>query len=134
MDSNCRSPVAKEVNPFREWEPSWSDKVRLEAVGYLPGTGSSNPSPSSAESVANLTFGAHSIGEPRVREVDEKAVGNIFDLAQGGDGAVQITGVPQDDRGDEEVQTRGAMLLIFIRAVANFPKSIDENGARQAVA
>jgi hypothetical protein len=38
MDSNCRSPVAKEVNPFREWEPSWSDKVRLEAVAYLPGT------------------------------------------------------------------------------------------------
>src|ERR1700746_1259121 len=50
MDSNCRSPVAKEVNPFREWEPSWSDKVRLEAVAYLPGTDSSNPSPSSAES------------------------------------------------------------------------------------
>jgi hypothetical protein len=50
MDSNCRSPVAKEVNPFREWEPSWSDKVRLEAVAYLPGTDSSNPSPSSGES------------------------------------------------------------------------------------
>jgi hypothetical protein len=53
MDSNCRSPVAKEVNPFREQEPSWSEKVRLEAVAYLPGTDSSNPSPSSRESGAN---------------------------------------------------------------------------------
>ena len=23
VDSNWRSPVAKEVKPFREWEPSW---------------------------------------------------------------------------------------------------------------
>jgi hypothetical protein len=30
------------------------------------GTASSNPPSSSAESVANLTFGAHSIGEPKV--------------------------------------------------------------------
>jgi hypothetical protein len=30
------------------------------------------------------------------REVDEKAVGNIFDLAQGGDRAVQIAGIPQN--------------------------------------
>jgi hypothetical protein len=48
------------------------------------------------------------------REVDEKAVGNIFDLAQGGDRAVQIAGIPQDDRGDEEVQAGGAMLLVFV--------------------
>jgi hypothetical protein len=42
-------------------------------------------------------------------------VGNFLDLAQGGDGAVQITGVPQDDRGgDEKVQAGGAMLLIFV--------------------
>jgi hypothetical protein len=52
--------------------------------------------------------------------VSEKVVGNFFGLAQGGDGAVQITGIPQDDRGDEEVQAGGAMLLIFVGAVANF--------------
>ena len=68
------------------------------------------------------------------RQVSEKVVGDVFDLAQGGDGAVQITGVPQDDRGDEEVQAGGAMLLIFVGAVANFPKAVDEDGARQAVA
>jgi hypothetical protein len=44
--------------------------------------------------------------------VSEEVVGDVFGLAQGGDGAVQITGVPQDDRGDEEVQAGGAMLLI----------------------
>jgi hypothetical protein len=37
-------PVAKEVNPLRKRERSWSYKVRLEAVAYLPDTDSSNPS------------------------------------------------------------------------------------------
>jgi hypothetical protein len=45
--------------------------------------------------------------------MSEKVVGNVFGLAQGGDGAVQITGIPQDDRGDEEVQAGRAMLLIL---------------------
>jgi hypothetical protein len=66
--------------------------------------------------------------------VSEKVVGNFFGLAQGGDGAVQITGIPQDDRGDEEVQAGRAMLLIFVGAVANFPEPMDEDGVRQAVA
>jgi hypothetical protein len=47
---------------------------------------------------------------PERRQVSEKVVGNVFDFAQSGDGAVQITGVPQNDRGDEEVQAGGAML------------------------
>ena len=66
--------------------------------------------------------------------MSEKVVGNFLDLAQGGDGAVQITGVPQDDRGDEKVQAGGAMLLIFVGAIANFPEPMDEDGARPAVA
>src|SRR6516162_6682783 len=68
------------------------------------------------------------------RQMSEKVVGNFFGHAQGGDGAVQITGVPQDDRGDEEVQAGGAMLLIFVGAVADFPETMKEDGARQAVA
>ena len=59
--------------------------------------------------------------------MSEKVVGDVFDLAQGGNGAVQITGIPQDDRGDEEVQAGGAMLLIFVGAVANFPEPMDED-------
>jgi hypothetical protein len=31
-------------------------------------------------------------------------------------------------------QAGGAMLLIFVGAVANFPEPMDEDGARQAVA
>jgi hypothetical protein len=66
--------------------------------------------------------------------VEEKVVGNICDLAQGGAGAVQVAGIPQDDRGDEEVWAGGAMLLVFVGTVANFPEPMDEDGARQAVA
>ena len=66
--------------------------------------------------------------------MSEKVVGDVFDLTQGGNGAVQITGIPQDDRGDEEVQAGRAMLLIFIGAVADFPEPMEEDGARQAVA
>jgi hypothetical protein len=66
--------------------------------------------------------------------MSEKVVGDFSGLAQGGDGAVQITGIPQDDRSDEEVQAGRAMLLIFVGAVANFPEPMDEDGARQTVA
>ena len=65
------------------------------------------------------------------RQVSEKVVGNFFGLAQGGDGELQITGIPQDDRGDEEVQAGRAMLLIFVGAVANSPEPMDEDGACQ---
>ena len=54
--------------------------------------------------------------------MSEKVVGNFFGLAQGGDGALQITGIPQDDRGDEEVQAGRAMLLIFVGG-REFPRA-----------
>ena len=68
------------------------------------------------------------------REVGEKLVGNLLGLAQGGNGAVEIAGVPQDDRGDEEVQAGSAMLLVLVGAVADFAEAMDEDGPRQAVA
>src|SRR5207253_5255111 len=44
-----------------------SGQNRLDERAFLHGgTEGSNPAPSSAESVANLTFGALSIGEPKV--------------------------------------------------------------------
>ena len=61
-------------------------------------------------------------------------IGNVLDFAQNGDRAVQITGVPQGNGGDEEVQAGGAMLLIFIGAIADFADPMNEDGARQAVA
>lgn len=66
--------------------------------------------------------------------MNEKVVGDVFGLVQGGDGAVQITGIPQDDRGDEEVQAGRAMLLIFVGAVANFPEPMDEDADSDEVA
>ena len=67
-------------------------------------------------------------------QMDEELIRNLLDLAQGGNGAFKVAGIPEDNRGDEEVQAGGAMLLIFVGAVANFPEPMDEDGARQAVA
>ena len=59
---------------------------------------------------------------------------DVLHLAQSGDRAVQIEGVPQDDGGDEEVEAGSAMLLVFEGAVADFAETMQEDGARQAVA
>ena len=46
---------------------------------------------------------------------------------------VQIAGVPQNDRGDEEVQAGGSILLVLVGAVADFPEAVKEDRTRQAV-
>ena len=46
-------------------------------------------------------------------EMGEQVVRNILDLAQGGDGPLEIPRVPEDDRGDDEVQAGGAVLLVL---------------------
>ena len=66
-------------------------------------------------------------------EMGEEVIGNVLDLAHGGDRAVQIAGIPQDNRRDEEVQTGSPMLLIFVSAGANFPEPMNEDSPRQAV-
>ena len=35
------------------------------------------------------------------RQMGKKVIGNVLGLAQGGDGAIEIAGVPQGDSGDE---------------------------------
>ena len=50
-------------------------------------------------------------------------VGDILDLAQGGDGALEISRVPQDDGGDEQVEAGGAVLLVLVGAVADFARA-----------
>ena len=67
-------------------------------------------------------------------QVSQQMVGDVFGLAQGGDGALEVSGVPEDDRGDEEVEAGGAVLLVLIGAVADFAEPMDEDGPRQAVA
>jgi len=61
-------------------------------------------------------------------------IGNLLELAKGGDSTFKIAGVPEDDRGDEEVQTGRPMLLVFVCAVPDFTKPVNEDRPSQAVA
>jgi hypothetical protein len=54
----------------------------------------------------------------------EEAVWNLFDLAQGGDSVLKIPRVPKNDRGDDKVQSGGAMLLILVGSVADFTEPV----------
>ena len=64
----------------------------------------------------------------------QQVIGDIFRLAQGGDGAFEVSGVPQDDRGDDEVEAGSAVLLVLVGAVTDFAEPMNEDGTRQAVA
>ena len=55
-------------------------------------------------------------------------------MAQGGDGAFQITRVPQDNGGNQQIETGDAMLLVLVGSVADFTQSMDEDRPCQAVA
>ena len=57
--------------------------------------------------------------------MEEKVIGNILHLAQSGDRAVQIVGVPKGDGGDQEVEAGRAVLLVFVGAVADFPEPMN---------
>ena len=61
------------------------------------------------------------------RQVGQQRIGDVFDLSQSIDGAFEISGVPKDDRGYEKVEAGGAVLLIFVCAVADFAEPADKN-------
>jgi hypothetical protein len=61
-------------------------------------------------------------------------IGDIFRLAQGGDCTLKVSGVLQDDRGDEQVEARGSVLLVLVGPVTDFTEPMNEDGTRQAVA
>src|SRR5215471_3820285 len=67
-------------------------------------------------------------------QVEEELIGNLLDFTEGGDSTFKIAGVPQDDRGDEEVQTGRPILLVLVCAVPDFTKPVDEDRPSQAVA
>ena len=67
-------------------------------------------------------------------QVSQQMIGDVLGLAQGGDGALEISRVPQDDCGDEQVEAGGAVLLVLVGAVADFAEPMDEDRPRQAVA
>jgi hypothetical protein len=57
----------------------------------------------------------------------------MLDLAQRGDGTFEISRVPQDDRGDEQVEAGGAVLLVLVGAIADLAQPVDEDRASQTV-
>ena len=67
--------------------------------------------------------------------VSQQVVGDVLRLAQRGDGSLEVSRVPKDDGGDEEVEAGRAVLLVFIGAIADFTEPVDEGARpRQAVA
>jgi len=67
-------------------------------------------------------------------DMGEQVVRHILDLAQGGNRALEIPCVPEDDRGDDEIQAGGAVLLVLVGSVADFAEPVDEHRPCQAVA
>src|SRR5947209_2852608 len=84
--------------------------------------------PERAESVR--VFRGRSLGAPDVvpgevhmlpaerGKVSEELVRDILGVVESGNGALKVARVPQDDGGDEEAQTRSAVLLVLVGAVA----------------
>ncbi len=57
----------------------------------------------------------------------------MLGLAHGFDGAGEVTGVPEDDGGDDQVETGSAVLLVLECPVTDFSKPVNEDRPRQAV-
>ena len=64
----------------------------------------------------------------------QQMVWHALDLAEHGDGPLQIAGVPQDDGGDDQVEAGGAMLLVLVGPITNLAQAMNEHGAGEAVA
>ena len=67
-------------------------------------------------------------------QVNKQIIGDVLRLTQRGDGALEVSRVPKDDRGDKEVEAGGVVLLVVESAIADFAEPVDEDCPRQAVA
>ena len=68
-------------------------------------------------------------------EVRQQFIRNVHSsLAEGDDGALEISGIPQDNCGDDQVEAGGAVLLVFIGSITDLAEAMQEHGTRQAVA
>ena len=68
------------------------------------------------------------------RQVGEQMVGHIPGPSKGRHGALEESRVPQDNGGDEQVETGRTVLLVLVGAIADFPEPMDEDCAGQTVA
>ena len=67
----------------------------------------------------------------QVREVSRSGFNPL--LSQVVHGALQVDGVPQDDGGDQQIETTCSIALILIGTIADFPESVEEHGPSQSV-
>ena len=64
------------------------------------------------------------------RDMSEKLVWDDFSArTQLIDGATEIDGIPEDDGGDREVETGGAVALVFEGVVADLAVPMEKQGA-----
>ena len=62
-------------------------------------------------------------------QVSQQLIWDILDLAQGCDGALEISRVPQDDCGDEQVEAGGAVLLVLVGVPRSNPRNFRRAGS-----
>lgn len=64
----------------------------------------------------------------------QDVVGNILSgHAQGLYSPAKTDGVPENDRGDDEIGSGGAMLLVFLGPVADFAEAVEEDSSGKVV-
>jgi len=67
-------------------------------------------------------------------QVSQQDIWDVFRLSQNLDGAFEISGIPKNDRRNDEVEAGSAVLLIFVCAVADFAETMDEDRPCETVA
>src|SRR3954447_8000619 len=95
-------------------------------IAILPSSIKGEPAQPVSPSELARPFHASPLGQQLIRDV--------LSLAQGGDGASEIPRIPEDNRGDQQVEAGGAMLLVLVGAVADYAQPMDEDRPREAVA
>ena len=66
------------------------------------------------------------------REVGQQVIGHVLSLAHYGDGALEISGVPQDDGRHDQVEAGGVVLLVLVGTVADLAQAVDEHRPRSS--
>ena len=64
---------------------------------------------------------------PERGQVTQQAIRNVPNLTQGGGGVHQISRVPENHRGDEQVEAGHEVLLVVIDTITNFSEPRDED-------
>ena len=103
--------------------------------GFQEGGGPGTERPHSDDVFRHALFGAPDVVASEIHmfpaqrgQVSEQGIRDVFDLSHNLDGAFEISGVPKDDRRDDEVETGGAIALVFEGPIADFAEAVKEHG------